>query len=467
MLSVYNTLTRRVEPFEPLEPGRVKVYACGPTVYDHAHIGNFRSFVFFDLLYRYLDFSGYDVTYVSNITDVDDRIIEKARESGLEIGEVTAPYIDSFFEALETLNIRSADLHPRATEYIDEMVALVQKLLQKGHAYEKDGSYYFDISSFPRYGRLARLEDVELKAGARGDSDRYDKEDVRDFALWKAPKPGEHYWETPLGPGRPGWHIECSAMAARHLGDTLDIHLGGEDLVFPHHENEIAQSEAATGGQFVRYWLHCRFLILDDRKMSKSAGNFYTLGDLLERGQDPRTIRYLLLSTHYRRLLKFSFEALAAAAATLSRLDEFALRLQEERFPEGSGEGLAEAVESCRGGFVEAMDDDINISEALAAIFNLVREFNTAADAGRLRAADAAAALALLRELDGVLGVLCFEPERLGDEEIERLIEERNDARARRDFATADEIRDSLAERGIVLRDTPDGTRWRKAKPSS
>jgi len=257
MLSVYNTLTRRVEPFEPLEPGRVKVYACGPTVYDHAHIGNFRSFVFFDLLYRYLDFSGYDVTYVSNITDVDDRIIEKARESGLEIGEVTAPYIDSFFEALETLNIRSADLHPRATEYIDEMVALVQKLLQKGHAYEKDGSYYFDISSFPRYGRLARLEDVELKAGARGDSDRYDKEDVRDFALWKAPKPGEHYWETPLGPGRPGWHIECSAMAARHLGDTLDIHLGGEDLVFPHHENEIAQSEAATGGQFVRYWLHC------------------------------------------------------------------------------------------------------------------------------------------------------------------------------------------------------------------
>jgi len=462
MLRFYNTIERRVVPFEPLEEGRVKIYSCGPTVYGYAHIGNFRTFTFADLLRRYLRFRGYEVKFVMNLTDVDDRIIDIAREQEVGIRDVTEPYIKFFFEDLATLNIERADIHPRATDHIDDMVELVLKLVERGHAYELDGSYYFSIASFPEYGRLARLDKVDLKAGARLDSDRYEKDDVRDFALWKVCKTGERCWQTELGEGRPGWHLECSAMSMRYLGKTFDIHVGGADLIFPHHENEIAQSEGATGERFVRYWLHARHLIVEGRKMSRSEGNFFTLRDLLDRGGDPRAIRYLLLSTHYRRQLNFSFDALKGAAAALDRLDEFALRLQEDTFPEGSDADRAEAVKKAREGFVEAMDDDLNISEALAAVFTLVREFNIVADEGKLQADDAAAALALLRELDQVLGVMRFERPALEDEEIEEYIRKRSEARTRRDFGEADRIRDLLEERGIQLKDTPEGTRWRK-----
>jgi cysteinyl-tRNA synthetase len=462
-LRFFNTLERKVVPFEPLEEGKVKIYACGPTVYGYSHIGNFRFFAFADLLRRYLRFRGYQVTFVMNVTDVDDRIINIAREKGIGINEVTEPFIKVLFEDLDTLNIEPADISPRATEHIEDMVNLVRALKEKGHAYEQDGSYYFSIASFPDYGKLARLEEVDLKAGARLDSDRYEKEDVRDFALWKACKPGEHCWDSDLGRGRPGWHIECSAMAMRYLGKTFDIHLGGDDLIFPHHENEIAQSEGATGVPFVRYWLHARHLIIDGRKMSRSEGNFFTLRELLERGEDARAIRFLLISTHYRRMLNFSFDALKASAATLARLDEFALRLQEESFSPGSTGEMKEAIQRCRNDFIAAMDDDLNISEALAALFVLVRDLNVAADEGRLKADDDAAALGLLRELDKVLGVIRFDRPPLGDAEIENLIEQRIQARAQRNFAEADRIRNLLAERGIILQDTPDGTRWRKA----
>jgi len=462
-LRFFNTLERQVEPFEPLEEGKAKVYACGPTVYGYAHIGNFRAFAFADLLRRYLRFRGFETTFVMNLTDVDDRIIEIARDKGISIGEVTEPFIKIFFEDLAALNIEKADVHPRATEHIEDMVELVKALKDRGHAYEQDGSTYYSISSFPEYGRLARLQEVDLKAGARLDTDRYEKEDVRDFALWKACKAGEHCWDTELGSGRPGWHLECSAMSMRYLGKTFDIHLGGDDLIFPHHENEIAQSEGATGKPFVHYWLHARHLIIDGRKMSRSEGNFFTLRDLFKRGEDPRAIRYLLISTHYRRLLNFSFDALRAAASALARFDEFALRLQEESFPPGSQTSHKEAVQRCRGEFIDAMDDDLNISEALAAVFMLVRDFNSAADDGDLHSKDAAAALELLQEIDQVLGVINFEQPALEDEEIEKLIQQRIEARARRDFAQADHIRDMLAERGIILQDTPEGTRWRKA----
>ena len=458
----FNTLERRVVPFEPLEEGKVGIYTCGPTVYGHSHIGNLRTFTFADVLRRYLRLRGFEVKFVMNLTDVDDRIINIARDKGITIGEVTAPFIEAFFADLATLNIEKADINPRATEHIPEMVNLVRTLLDKGYAYELDGSYYFSIGSFPDYGKLARLEDVDLKAGARLDTDRYEKDDVRDFALWKACKTGEHCWETEIGEGRPGWHLECSAMSMKYLGETFDIHLGGDDLVFPHHENEIAQSEACTGHKFARYWLHSRHLILEGRKMSRSEGNFYLLGDLLEKGYDPRAIRFLLMSTHYRRQLNFSIETLEAANASLTRLDEFVLRMQEETWSEGSDKSVAKAVERCREEFVAAMDDDLNISEALAAVFMMVRELNTAADNGKLLADDVAAALGLLRELDTVLGVARFEAPELGDEEIEELIRKRTEARTKRDFAESDRIRDLLADRGIELRDTPEGTRWRK-----
>lgn len=466
MLRIHNTLTRQIEPFEPLEPGQVRIYTCGPTVHDFAHIGNYRAYMFEDLLRRFLIYRGYKVTQVMNITDVEDKIIRKSIEQNVGIDEITAPLIEAFFRDLDILNIERAEHYPRATRHIDDMVALVQKLIDRGHAYEQEGSYYFSIDSFPKYGSLVSLEEAELKPGIRVEADEYHKEDLRDFALWKAPKPGEHFWDTAIGPGRPGWHIECSAMSMRYLGETFDIHAGGEDNIFPHHENEIAQSEAATGKQFVRYWMHCRHLIVDGKKMSKSAGNFYTLGDLLQKGYDPRAIRYLLITTHYRKQLNFSIESLDAAASAIKRLDEFVLRLQEETFPQGSNAKNNESVEHCRSQFSEALDNDLNISAAIGAVFNLVKQINTAADEDALRTEDAGTTLDLLKELNWILGFIKFEQPPLEDKEIEDLIKARNESRARRDFAEADRIRDLLIERGIILQDTPEGTRFRRKTPS-
>lgn len=462
MLQFYNTINRKKEAFHPIDAELVRIYSCGPTVYNHVHIGNLRTFMFIDLLRRYLLYKGYKLKLVINITDVDDKIIAAANERGVSIFDITREYAEAFFENLDILKIQRAEEYPRATDHIDEMVGMIKKLVERGHAYEKDGSYYYNIGSFEKYGCLAHLDAEGLQAGSRGDADEYDKENVRDFALWKAPKEGEHFWETDIGPGRPGWHIECSAMSTAKLGETFDIHCGGVDLIFPHHENEIAQSEASTGKEFVRYWLHSEHLIVEGRKMSKSLGNQYTLKDLIDRGENARAIRYLLLTTHYRKKLNFTFDGLKAAEAALGRLDEFILRLREVEL-EGADTPEANAsIEKAREGFENAMDDDLNISGGLGALFDFVKDINSLIDEEKVGQADRENVLAFLEKVNTVLDVLEFQAEELDDEQILILIEKRLEARKGRDFAEADRIRDELADKGIILQDTPQGTRWRK-----
>jgi cysteinyl-tRNA synthetase len=462
MLQFHNTMKRGKETFTPLNPDEVKIYSCGPTVYNHVHIGNLRSFMFVDLLRRYLNFRGYKTRLVINITDVDDKIIAAANERGISIFDVTSEYADAFFKNLELLKIKPADDFPRATDHISEMVDMIKTLVEKGHAYEKEGSYYFNIGSFEKYGCLAHLDVEGLKAGARGDADEYDKENVRDFALWKAPKEGEHYWDTDIGPGRPGWHIECSAMSTAKLGNTFDIHCGGVDLVFPHHENEIAQSESTTGEEFVKYWLHCEHLIVEGRKMSKSLGNQYTLQEIIDKGSDLRAIRYLLLATHYRKKLNFTFAGLTAAESTLARLDELIHRLKETELEGGSDSNKTiSAINECRKNFTESMDDDLNISAGLAALFDFVKDINSLLDEGELNESDRDMIIEFLKELDQVLDIMDFSADELDDKQILALIDQRLEARKNRDFAEADRIRDELAEKGIILQDTPQGTRWR------
>jgi cysteinyl-tRNA synthetase len=418
--------------------------------------------MFVDLLRRYLKYKGYTVNLVINITDVDDKIIAAANEQNKSIFDITAEYAEAFFENLDILKIERAEHYPRATDHITEMVGMVKKLVEKGHAYEKDGSYYYKISSFEKYGRLAHLDEEGLQAGSRGDADEYDKDNVRDFALWKAPKEGEHFWETEIGPGRPGWHIECSAMSTSMLGATFDIHCGGVDLIFPHHENEIAQSEATTGQEFVKHWVHCEHLIVEGRKMSKSLGNQYTLQELIEQGESARAIRYLLLATHYRKKLNFTFSGLKAVEATLERLDEFIQRVREIELEGGPAPEVKAAIETARGQFNAAMDDDLNISGGLAALFDFIKDINSLIDDNKLGSSDRQPVLDFLEELNMVLDVMDFSVDTLDDKAILAMIEQRTQARKDRDFAEADRIRDELEEKGIILQDSPQGTRWRR-----
>ncbi|MCS6951813.1 MAG: cysteine--tRNA ligase [Bryobacterales bacterium] len=466
-LRFYNTLTQRVEEFVPLEPNVVRMYTCGPTVWNYVHIGNLRTFTFQDILRRWLRLRGYRLEHVMNITDVDDRIIQEAAAAGKSIGEYTEVFTQAFLEDAATLRLERPERLVRATDHIADMVALIRRLSEKSFTYRSDGSIYFRIAKFPDYGKLSHTDFSGIRPGARVDTDKYDKADARDFVLWKARKEGEPYWDTELGPGRPGWHIECSAMAMKYLGETLDIHAGGVDLTFPHHENEIAQSEAATGKPFVRYWLHSEHLIVEGQTMSKSLGNFYTLRDLLERGYAPEAVRYLLASVPYRKPLNFTFDALHAAATAIERLRNFRLRLESERFAEGTAERILERTQEAEQKFAASLDDDLNTAEALAAVFEYVREMNSAMDAREFRAGNAAPALELLGRFDAVFDVLrpSVPAAALPDEEIERLIAERTRARQARDYARADRIRAELFEKGIVLEDTKDGVRWKRRAP--
>ncbi|MFQ5723681.1 MAG: cysteine--tRNA ligase, partial [Terriglobia bacterium] len=493
MLRFYNTLTGKVEEFQPLQPGRVRMYTCGPTVYDYAHIGNFRTFVFQDILRRLLKARGYELLQVMNITDVDDRTIEGSTAAGLSLREYTEKYAQAFLQDMELLSLEKPEKIVRATEHLEDMVALIQRLVEKGVAYQSDGSYYFRIQKFPAYGRLSKVDLSGIRAGARVDVQEYEKSDPRDFALWKAAKPGEPSWETPLGPGRPGWHIECSAMSMKYLGESFDLHTGGIDLTFPHHENEIAQSEAATGKPFVRTWIHCEHLLVEGERMAKSKGNFYTLRDLLAQGHKPSAIRYLLASVPHGKQLNFTFDGLHQAAQSVERLRNFRRRLQTEKLPPGTSDKLGGRIARAVQEFDQALDDDLNTAEALAALFNLVRDANTAMDRGEFRRGDVGAASDALARFDRIFAVIAEDdyaklaalkekldepvpfvagdddhagverllsererarlaalrrqlelpagPDALGDQEVERRLAERRQARARRDFGRADQIR--------------------------
>jgi cysteinyl-tRNA synthetase len=461
-LRLRDTLTGEVRPFEPLEPGHVRIYSCGPTVYGPTHIGNFRSFLFADVLVRFLRYRGERVTWVMNITDVDDKIIRGAAEAGVSIGELADRWLARFLVDAEALGMTRPDVMPRATEHIEPMAALVRTLLDKGHAYRTDdGSIFFRISSWPAYGRLARLDPDQLRSTERVEADEYGKADARDFALWKGPKDGEPSWETEIGPGRPGWHIECSAMSMAYLGPSFDIHTGGVDLVFPHHEDEIAQSEAATAKPFVGTWLHCAHLRLGGAKMAKSTGNIHRVADLLDSGVSPRALRYALVSVHYRQGLEYSDASLDAAAAAIDRLDAVVTALEAYREDVPDASDLTAALAATRTRFEAALDDDLNVSAALAALFDLVRDLNRRLADRALSTADAARALGFLRELDGVLGVLAAPADELPPAAAE-LLAAREAARAGRDWAASDRLRDELLALGVSVEDTRDGQRWRR-----
>ena len=465
-LRFYNTLSQQVEPFSPLRDGTVRIYTCGPTVYDYAHIGNFRTFTFVDILRRWLRLSGYALNHVMNITDVDDKIIRNATAQRKSLAEYTAVYTEAFWEDCARLRLETPEHRVAATSHIDDMVDAIQRLSQGNHTYKSDGSIYFRIASFPGYGKLSHSNFSGNIAGARVDVDSYEKADARDFALWKTPKEGEPFWETALGPGRPGWHIECSAMAIKYLGETLDIHAGGVDLIFPHHENEIAQSEALTGKPFSRFWLHSEFLLVEGQKMSKSLGNYYTLRDILEKhGFEPEAVRYLLASVPHRKQLNFTFDGLKSAVTAIDRLRNFKLRLDTDRFDEGIDErAAARTAQACKA-FRDGMDDDLNTAEALGAVFEYIRDTNSAMDSGEFREGNVKGALELLEWFDKVFDVLnptvAAETE-ISDEEVEARIGERTAAKKARDFALADQIRAQLLERGIILEDTKAGIRWKR-----
>jgi cysteinyl-tRNA synthetase len=457
-----NTLGNTLEEFVPLEAGRVRMYSCGPTVYAPAHVGNFRSFLFADLLRRYLEWKGNTVTWVMNITDVDDKIIRDARAEGVSIGELTARHTAAFLADVDLLRVTRPDVMPKATEHIPEMVALIRTLIDGGHAYRTDdGSIFFRIASWPAYGRLAHVDASQQRVGERVESDEYSKDDVRDFAVWKGPRDGEPSWDTEIGPGRPGWHIECSAMSMKYLGQSFDIHTGGVDLIFPHHEDEIAQSEAATGKPFVRTWMHCAHLQMGGEKMAKRVGNIARPADLYAEGVTPRALRYALLAVHYRAPLEFSSASLAAAAAALDRLSTALAALDGYREDRADDDTLPALLSDARAAFEAGLDDDLNISLALAAVFDLVRELNRRIAERSLSTADAARGAALIRDFDRVLGVA--EDDRVAlAPGLERLLEERAAARASRDWARSDALRTELAQNEILVEDTPDGQRWRR-----
>jgi cysteinyl-tRNA synthetase len=501
-LRIYNTLTGRVDEFTPLEDNLVRMYTCGPTVYDYAHIGNYRTFVFQDILRRYLKYLGYELRHVMNLTDVDDNTIRNCAAAGMSLREYTDKFIQAFEVDRELLNLDRPEMNARATDHINEIVNLIQVLVEKGYAYSSEGSVYFRIAAFPEYGKLAKVDFSGIRAGARVDTDKYDKTDARDFVLWKAAKPGEPFWDTPFGPGRPGWHIECSAMSMKYLGPSFDIHSGGVDLIFPHHENEIAQSEAATGKPFVRFWLHAEHLVVNGEKMSKSLGNYFTLRDLIDRSFRPTAIRYLLASVPFRKSLNFTFDGLHQAQQSIERLRNFQFRLTRESFPSGENAALQERARAARKGFEEALDDNLNTAEALGAMFDMVRDGNTAMDRGEFRDGDRGAFLDALERWDRIFAVLedndhtklrqfgFLKPqtvpvadtlnregvkaqvgngdgrsalvESLSDKEIQKLIAERDEARRKGDFPRSDRIRQDLLKGGVILEDTKAGTRWKR-----
>ena len=489
-LQLFNTMSGKVEEFRPIEGNDVRMYACGPTVYDFGHIGNFRTFIAVDLLYRFLKQSGYDVRYVMNITDVDDKIIRNAARDGVSVQQYTAKYQQAFLEDSAILNIEPP-VFVHATQHIPEMADFIARMEAEGIAYRaEDGSYYFRIAKFPEYGKLSKKDFAGMETGARVDVDEYEKDDARDFALWKAPKPGEASWDTAIGPGRPGWHIECSVMSMEQLGESFDLHAGGEDLIFPHHENEIAQSESMTGKPFARYWFHARFLLVEGEKMSKSLGNFYTLRDLVLKGHKPSSIRYLLTSVPYRNQLNFTFDGLKQAANSVDRLRNFRLRLSTAQFGAGSSEAMAKLAQETEDRIKSSLDDDLNTAQAQAAIFEMVRAANAAIDAGEMKKNDVAPLLAAVDQFDEIFAVLAeddlpkmkavadwaraegreISPElleligsgALSDAEIDAKIAEMEQARKARKFDVSDRIRTELTAAGIVVENTKDGVRWRR-----
>jgi cysteinyl-tRNA synthetase len=484
---LYNTLSNKVEEFSPAADNTVRMYACGPTVYDYGHIGNFRTFVAVDILRRFLRQSGFKLQHVMNITDVDDKIIRNAARDKKTVQEYTRKYEDAFLEDMASLNLERPEKLVRATEHIQEMAEFIARLEQKGIAYRtEDGSYYFRIAKFPEYGKLSKKDFAGMEVGARVDVDEYEKDNARDFALWKAPKEGEEVWQTPIGPGRPGWHIECSVMSMKYLGDSFDLHGGGEDLTFPHHENEIAQSESLTGQIFSRHWMHVRFLLVEGEKMSKSLGNFYTLRDLIVKGHKPSSIRFLLTSVPYRKQLNFTFAGLEQGAKSVERLRNFDARMRMTQLPAGTNPVAQEAAVKARQEMRAGMEDDLNTARASAAIFDMVREANTLADRGELCEGDKAPMLEALQQFDEIFAVLKDDDaekikatmewakahgmlkeadvpaEAMPEAEINRLMEERNAAKKARDFARSDAIRKQLMDAGVILEDTKDGTRWKR-----
>ncbi len=493
-MKIHNTLTQKLEEVVPLEGNRIRLYTCGPTVYNYAHIGNFRAYLFEDLLRRCIKYFGFEVTQVMNLTDVDDKTIAGSMKAGMSLEAFTQTFKSAFFDDLKSLNVEPAEHYPAATAHVPEMIALIQTLLDKKHAYQsEDGSIYFSVSSFPDYGKLAHLDMAGLRPGARVQQDEYEKENVADFALWKAwdEKDGDVVWDAPWGRGRPGWHIECSAMATKYLGESFDMHTGGVDNIFPHHEDEIAQSEAASGKPYVRYWLHCAHLVVDGRKMSKSLGNFYTLRDVISKGYSGREVRYVLMAGHYRQSLNFSFDALVAARSALQRLDEFQGRLREVALeggthplplqggdkekkcdspvliPSSEGQGwvggseLPDWAASLKAKFDDGLADDLNISESLGALFDLVHAGNRAIDAKSLSPAMAAAVVALLSGFDSVLGFLAKPAEEVPEEAL-KLLELRQQARQSKNWPEADRVRNELALLGWVIQDTPQGPKLKR-----
>jgi cysteinyl-tRNA synthetase len=494
-LHLYNSLSGTVQEFAPAQDNLVRFYACGPTVYDYGHIGNFRTFVAVDILRRHLLQSGRQLLHVMNITDVDDKIIRNANQKGVPIGEYTAKYEKAFLEDMEALAIQQPERISRATENIPEMIALIQGLAKKGVAYQaEDGSWYYRISKFPGYGKLSKKDFTGLITDGSGrmDADEYEKDDARDFALWKAPKEGETRWETAIGPGRPGWHIECSAMAMKYLGESFDLHAGGEDLLFPHHENEIAQSEAMTGKTFARHWMHVRFLLVEGQKMSKSLGNFYTLRDLVLMGHKPSSIRLLLMSVPYRKQLNFTFDGLTQAASSVERLRNFKIRLETSHWPEGANSEAAAVAAKAVSEMHSSLDDDLNTAQALAAIFDLVRDVNAMADQGKIAKGDIPALLEALTKFDEIFAVLedrdaehvkatvewarrenreekisaaaleMSQSAAFSDADVEALVAKHSEARKAKDFKTSDAVRDELLAQGIILENTKDGVRWKR-----
>jgi len=463
MLKLTNTLTGASDTFSPADGITVRMYTCGPTVHNFAHIGNFRTYVFEDVLRRHLK-SKWKLLHVMNITDIDDKIIAKATESGVDIREYTAPYTEAFFADSAKLRIEKPDVITPATDYIPEMIQLVEQLIASGHAYQEGNSVYYRITSFPSYGRLSRLDRRELKVGARIDADEYEKEQPNDFVLWKGPKEDtEKRWEAPFGPGRPGWHLECSAMAMKHLGETLDIHCGGVDNIFPHHENEIAQSEAVTSKPFARFWIHAEHLLVENEKMSKSKGNFFTLRDLLEKGYEAQAIRYLLLSVQYRKQLNFTMAGLEQARNSLDRIKRFILRLTTAQLPEGSNPEIKAQITAAQREFEEGLDDDLNTARALGALFMLITEGHNALDRESMREGDRAEILSWFVDVDSRLAIVPDVEQLVApDVEIEALVAQRNEARRNRNFAESDRIRKELLDRGILIEDTREGTKWRR-----